>query len=980
MGGSSSSGLMGAGVTTGVGMMPASSSPSAAAGIGGVGGSDKGGSSSSLLDHWQEHLAIMANNRTQGDVQAIVQLGDRILQEKGEVLAAQVCYLVAAFPLGPYSVSTAAGTAAAGGGVSGTPGELVGDALGAAAAAAGGAYGAGGVGTAGPMFPAGPSGIFLAGSNTLMTAAGASSAPGRGQSAATNEATQAGSLNPRLVLVGADPGNHPRQLAQLMPLLRSEVYEWARGLAADPSQPWVGYLPFKLQLAGLLAEYGQVAKALHYCTAVEAAIRALSGGAGRGGLPPGNLMLLAGQVELMRERLVQHAQICKIKVASNESTLGKLGRLVDRTINNVLWGGGAGGGTGGPGSGPPSNGSVGGSTAGGEASAVAVASPKSMGGKKKSWAVFGMGLGKGGKEGSTNSPLSAPSPASEQVPLMPLPPVTGYGAAANPAAGGAGGGGGPPMYSSGSSSSLGFSGWPTPMGMNPPTAAPAGGFGVNAAPASGFGAAAVPAAGGMLPGTFPAAVPYSTAVASGGGQAPPPPPILPGAATAMTSAVSGGATAGGGGPAYFTGPFPSSSQPPSSSWPASLPAAAGGGGFGATAAAAGGGGFGATAAAAGGGGFGATAAAAGPAAGGMHNGEHLQGYKQSTIPGFPPGSHSRDASDVGGDPPVVAAPDVSYKSWFGGSAATATHSNAAGVGGGGAAAQQQQAGEQQQQQWGWHVPPSQGQQQQAAPWNAWAPPPPIPGSSTSTGAGVAKATVAPAAASAGPPPPLGPPFSIPPMPRSKGSATGAAAGTNGTLDFNSAAGATYAVDRGGPSWGHGYQQVHSSSGTASGGYQGAAMVSGPPLSGGGTAAAAAPAATGGGGYEVAGAAGGGGSWYGTAGYGHQPSSVPGGYAGGYEHGAAAGATSATGYGAAAGVNATGYGDSAGHYGGEHSYGYLGGPQGSSSGVPGGVVPAGGAWQTAGVVPMGGGMYGTVSGGASGASEAGGMGDLKDVQL
>jgi hypothetical protein len=38
-----------------------------------------------LLSQWRENLAIMASNRTAGDVEAILQLGDRLLAEQGQV-------------------------------------------------------------------------------------------------------------------------------------------------------------------------------------------------------------------------------------------------------------------------------------------------------------------------------------------------------------------------------------------------------------------------------------------------------------------------------------------------------------------------------------------------------------------------------------------------------------------------------------------------------------------------------------------------------------------------------------------------------------------------------------------------------------------------------------------------------------------------------------------------------------------------------
>jgi hypothetical protein len=44
-----------------------------------------GGAGDVLLNQWRENLAIMASNRTAADVEAILQLGDRLLAEQGQV-------------------------------------------------------------------------------------------------------------------------------------------------------------------------------------------------------------------------------------------------------------------------------------------------------------------------------------------------------------------------------------------------------------------------------------------------------------------------------------------------------------------------------------------------------------------------------------------------------------------------------------------------------------------------------------------------------------------------------------------------------------------------------------------------------------------------------------------------------------------------------------------------------------------------------
>jgi hypothetical protein len=49
----------------------------------------------SMLDQWQENLAILAANRAAGDDKVITHLGDCLWRIRGEVAAAHMCYLVA---------------------------------------------------------------------------------------------------------------------------------------------------------------------------------------------------------------------------------------------------------------------------------------------------------------------------------------------------------------------------------------------------------------------------------------------------------------------------------------------------------------------------------------------------------------------------------------------------------------------------------------------------------------------------------------------------------------------------------------------------------------------------------------------------------------------------------------------------------------------------------------------------------------------
>ncbi|AQK67681.1 Protein transport protein SEC16B-like protein [Zea mays] len=58
-----------------------------------------------MLDDWEENLAIITANRTEGDVLVITHLGDCLWKEKNEVAAAHSCYLVAELNIDSYSES-----------------------------------------------------------------------------------------------------------------------------------------------------------------------------------------------------------------------------------------------------------------------------------------------------------------------------------------------------------------------------------------------------------------------------------------------------------------------------------------------------------------------------------------------------------------------------------------------------------------------------------------------------------------------------------------------------------------------------------------------------------------------------------------------------------------------------------------------------------------------------------------------------------
>ncbi|CAA7410815.1 unnamed protein product [Spirodela intermedia] len=60
-------------------------------------------SSNSMLDDWEENLAIITANRTKDDELVIINLGDCLWKETGEVTAAHTCYLVAEAKFESYS-------------------------------------------------------------------------------------------------------------------------------------------------------------------------------------------------------------------------------------------------------------------------------------------------------------------------------------------------------------------------------------------------------------------------------------------------------------------------------------------------------------------------------------------------------------------------------------------------------------------------------------------------------------------------------------------------------------------------------------------------------------------------------------------------------------------------------------------------------------------------------------------------------------
>lgn len=100
------------------------------------------------------------------------------------------------------------------------------------------------------------------------------------------------------------------------------VYMCVMCAAGDPPQAWAPFMPYKLQLAANLADYGHVSRALQYCSTLDAALRAAAQAGSTGsrdaqsGIPP-SLILMANQLEGLRERLSVHAAAHNIKVMPN---------------------------------------------------------------------------------------------------------------------------------------------------------------------------------------------------------------------------------------------------------------------------------------------------------------------------------------------------------------------------------------------------------------------------------------------------------------------------------------------------------------------------------------------------------------------------------------------------------------------------------------------------------------------------------------
>ncbi|XP_010542224.1 PREDICTED: protein transport protein SEC16B homolog [Tarenaya hassleriana] len=58
---------------------------------------------SSMLDDWEENLAVITANRTKDDELVITHLGDCLWKDRSEVIAAHICYIIAEMNFEPYS-------------------------------------------------------------------------------------------------------------------------------------------------------------------------------------------------------------------------------------------------------------------------------------------------------------------------------------------------------------------------------------------------------------------------------------------------------------------------------------------------------------------------------------------------------------------------------------------------------------------------------------------------------------------------------------------------------------------------------------------------------------------------------------------------------------------------------------------------------------------------------------------------------------
>eukprot|EP00798_Chlamydomonas_sp_ICE-L_P026683 gene26683-4258_t len=162
-------------------------------------------------------------------------------------------------------------------------------------------------------------------------------------------------------LLGADHRESPRNYATVLAVQRTEILEWAWGLAstATPSQSGgpaaaggaakgggavdnvasalLPLQPYKLLYAYTLVEYGRIAEAMGYCQALENVLKHHPSG-GRA-FPP-SFQLLSQELITLKDRLAHLAEAQNITTNRPGKSFGnKIGKFLDGTLNKLLWGG-----------------------------------------------------------------------------------------------------------------------------------------------------------------------------------------------------------------------------------------------------------------------------------------------------------------------------------------------------------------------------------------------------------------------------------------------------------------------------------------------------------------------------------------------------------------------------------------------------------------------------------------------------------------
>ncbi|GIM04732.1 hypothetical protein Vretimale_9230 [Volvox reticuliferus] len=272
-----------------------------AVGVGCGGGGDGAAAvSSGMLASWREHLVVLLTTRGPVDsTEAVVRLGDRLRTEASQVLASHICYCLSSCPPTlPDAVDFRY--------------SLVGATTGAVR-----------------QHPLADGGLALQRTEVLewlLLRQAAAAAGGGGAAAGGGAATASAAVA-------------TTEAVQL--------------------QMWA-LLPFKLLHAWQLVEYGKIPEALQYCAAIEIVLRAggvqLALAPGQppqqqqqqqqqnlAGRLPGGAWLHMTEVQLRRlqDRLMHFAQANSINLHHQrpESTITKVGRFLDGTINKLLWGG-----------------------------------------------------------------------------------------------------------------------------------------------------------------------------------------------------------------------------------------------------------------------------------------------------------------------------------------------------------------------------------------------------------------------------------------------------------------------------------------------------------------------------------------------------------------------------------------------------------------------------------------------------------------